>query len=307
MPSVRDAGLTLKAVSASLLLFAALSVCGAERESAQCADVWRGQRWRQAEQPIWTSPSLPDRGVVPKLKMWSLVGSDDHPFVPGNIRESNCFLDRILDRTTRSAIKGAGWSLARSGVRDLDKGLHLLLEETARRVGAAIGIEDSSPAGTLSSILTNVQSLYEIRPGPVGDPGPFLKHAYGQRLYDSHTVTWYVLLAYIQHLGARPFDFDGYLRQLRARDSQYAPPESLRADGCAVDIDYKWPHIDSRLPSQTDLPEDAALHFGVCAASRTVWFYVAGKGWSRLTDMQKAEFCSNWSDDEAFARACDPP
>jgi hypothetical protein len=101
-----------------------------------------------------------------------------------------------------------------------------------------------------------------------------------------------------------PFDFDAYLQQLRARDSRFAPPESLRVAGCTTELDYEWPHIGRPLSSQTDLPDDAALHFGLCHASRVVWFYGAGKGWLPRNDEQRAEFCSDWSHDEAFAPAC---
>lgn len=288
--------------AAALLLLAAFSACNAERSRADCANLWRGQQWREVDEPIWFSPSLPDQGVVPKLKMSALLDANGNRFVPANIQESNCFLDRILDQTTRTAIKGAGSALARAGSPDMDEDVDLLLNEAARRVDAAIGVEKSSPAGTLTSILVNLQSLYGISRGPETDAGPFLRYAYSQRLYDGRTVTWYVLLAYVEHLGVRPFHMEMYLRQLRARDAKYAPPESLRVEGCV--IDYKWPHMGRPLPSQTDLPDEAFLHFGVCPATGAVWFYQAARGWRPLDDKLKTEFCSDWSDDEAFARIC---
>jgi hypothetical protein len=302
VPRLREIRSTLRTASAALLLVAASGAYGAERSQTSCADLWRKQQWREVDQPIWVSPSLPDQGVVPKLKMRALVDANDNRFVPGNLEESNCFLDRVLDDKTRAAIKGAGSALARVDRPDMDDDVDLLLDDAARRVDAAAGIKESSPAGTLTSILVNLQSLYGIRPGPVSDPGPFLRYVYSQRLYNSYTVTWYVLLAYVEHLGVRPVHMETYLRQLRARDAEYAPPNNLRVEGCV--IDYKWPHIERPLPSQADLPAEAALHFGVCRATRTVWFYQAAQGWRPLGEELMDEFCSSMGSDEDFADVC---
>lgn len=300
----------MKSVVAALMLVTSVSACATERPAQDCETLWRGQRWHQAEEPIWVTPSVPDQGVVPTLKMWALIDASGSRFVPANIEESNCLLDRILDGTTRASIRDAGAALAaRVSAPDIDKDVDLLLNEAARRVDAAVGIgkEESSPARTLSSILVNLQSQYEIRPGPVSDPGRFLRFAYGQRLYNSYTVTWYVLLSYVAHLGVRPFHMDAYLEQLRARDSQYAPPGSLQAEGCPALIDYQWPHIDRPLPSQTDLPDDAALHFGVCRSSKTIWFFPVNQRWHPLNDKLESEFCSEWGDDRQFAEVCKSP
>lgn len=248
------------------MVVTSVSACATERPGEHCDNLWRRQRWQQAEQPIWFSPSVPDQGVVPKLKMWTLTDANGRPFVPRNIEESNCLLDRVLDGTTRAAIKDAGAVLgARASGANVDVDVDLLLNEAARHLDAAVGVKESSPAGTLGSILVNLQSQYGIRPGPASEPGPFLQFAYRQRLYNGYTVTWYVLLAYVEHLGVRPFHMDAYLRQLRARDSKYAPPDSLRVKGCPAAIDYNWPHIDRPLSSQADC-RPMQLSTSACAA-----------------------------------------
>ena len=54
------------------MLATSVSACATERPAQDCEFVWRGQRWHQAEDPIWVSPSVPDQGVVPTLKMSTL-------------------------------------------------------------------------------------------------------------------------------------------------------------------------------------------------------------------------------------------
>ena len=289
------------------MLATSVSACATERPAQDCETLWRGQRWHQAEDPIWVSPSVPDQGVVPTLKMWALTDPSGSRFVPANIEESNCLLDRILGwndpRIHRRRWCGVSRTRQGSGYR---QGRRLAAQRGGEARGRRSGCREGRKlTGRHAELDTQSTCNHNTKFDRSSEP---IRAIFALCLWSAPVQQLYgdvVRIAFLRRSPGRPTISHGRVLGATARArSKYAPPNSLQAQGCPAAIDYQWPHIDRPLPSQTDLPDDAALHFGVCPSSKTIWFFPVNQRWHPLNDTLESEFCSEWGDDRQFAEVC---
>lgn len=277
----------------SLLALLWSSVGGAHSEQS-CAALWdRLGPLEQADEPVWVDPNVPSEGVWEDIRMYSLRYPDGAPFIPRDIEESNCFLDRILDVGTQQAIVASAREVAmhrRAGKSEqLDLFLESLLTHTDDRA---------------LTILGNLWTLYGLRPGPDPDAGPFMKYAYGQGLYNGHSIKLYILVAYAHFKGVKTLSPRAFLKFLRAEDASYAPPRTNKASGCPEGIDYRWPHVGSSYDMEEKIPETDVVHYGLCRSTQTVWSYHYRFGWHRLSEPDQQRFCKYSSYKPFFSAVC---
>ena len=135
------------------------------------------------------------------------------------------------------------------------------------------GEEESSPAGQASlDARSTCDRNTEIRPGPVElIRGQFMRFEYGERLSEQ-LYGDVVRIAFLRRSPGRQTSPHGRVLGATARARfGVCAARRLEAQGCPAAIDYQWPHIDQPLQSETvALPDDAALHFGVCPSSNNI-------------------------------------
>lgn len=199
----------IKFVIAFVLVAPVVGTAGA---NTPCKQLWSLQpSLRQEEVPIWVVPAVPSEGLVSGLKMFALVRPDGSRFVPRDVRESNCYLDRALDATIREAIQTGAMYAAKVEPRGSEGMTDAFLDKSAAKLGQMLGSEESGMAIFLS-VLANLQNLYSLDPTFDPERSPFRKHANQLGLYGEHTITWYVLLSYAEHLGVRGLRVHDYVR-----------------------------------------------------------------------------------------------
>lgn len=238
---------------------------------------------------------------MPNVK--KLECGDGSSFVPKNLLESNCLLDRLLDESTKAAIRQGAAVVSKKSSKP-DKGI--VIGSLFREIGSRME-DDSGSEHYYRWIFVQgrIEELYELTHLGQGDIGSFSQYEYDQGLYQMKSIESVILISYINHLGVTGFQLEKYVSHFREKDAAYRPPQNLRAAGCPEEIDYVWPTLADDFETAPDYVSDHPVHLGACSSTRTVWGFRYKRGWRQVANRYMRSVCANWRDVEKFSAICE--
>lgn len=292
------------------LLPAILIVCFAMPANAiastQCTALWSNiGSLREINHSLPKTAVLPDDGVVTGFIIKSLHFRDGTRFVPRNLEESNCYLDRVLQKKVRDALtQGAASALRDHSGDDPEELLDLMSQKTDELLDRMFIRGGMHPGTGMSALLSYLESDYELKGYERSNVGPLEKQAFSLGIYwKIHETSW-LWVSYVQHLGVKGFDSEYLTKYLRALDISSAPPATLSAVGCDGGIEYRWPSVSTPIRTFADLGDDFDVHWGICKTSGELWVYYHFRGWQKVPDPEKSAFCEQMGRKEPFEKIC---
>jgi hypothetical protein len=274
------------------------------RPDRACAGLWRsaGPLLEKAHGVLQTY-QIPDEGFIDGFIVKSLYREDGSKFLPESIRESNCYLDRILAPEVRAAlIRGAQTAISRNRGAHPDTLLDAMYHATASRLDELF--HDTADGGILG-FFSYVEFEYGIGEFPFlrRDPNPLIRDAFSHGAYTEREMIHLLWLSYLRHLGVQ--GLTPLLEYLRSLDAPLAPPARLDPPGCKAGILYKWPTVSD--PIKTFQEVGADVHWGVCSSTAKLWVYSHRRGWKQVKDDgEVAKFCVDvdWTEEPIFSELC---
>jgi hypothetical protein len=275
------------------MMFTPLGSMAGESSDGTCADFWHRTGPLREIIIHGVVPVLGQLFVVEKLTVKSLHRQDGSQFLPGSIRENNCYFDRVLSPEVRTALVEAARSaiLANRGA-DPESLYDAISDATKRRLKKLLRSEDG---------LLDILSYYEWRLHIVGfgyfnrgsDVGSLERDAYSRGVYSDPYIMTLLWLSYLEYRGVN--GVGPAIQYIKSQDAEYAPPSTLIPSGCRGGIRYSWPTISPSREAET-------VHWGICSATGQPWMYQYAMGWKEAPDEEIDWLCRD--PDEPVARIC---
>jgi hypothetical protein len=236
-------------------------------------------------------PGVSDEGSIPGFKVKSLRYPDGRRFIPQDLRQSNCYLDRVLPENVRNALYDGAVSAVSLQRGKAEARLESLFDKTNDRLESLFAQEGMHPGTGMPLLLSYLQTDYELKGFHSPEAGSLEMQAFATGIYTENSVLSWLWISYLQHLGVPGFRSEPLVQPLQQRDRAIAPPADFSAPGCEGGIAYRWPTLTRPIDTFADSEPDSDVHWGVCKATNKVWVYHWRRGWRPADSQETAEFC----------------
>lgn len=272
-----------------------------------CDALWKKMPpLKEISYDLTRSREIPDADTVAGFTVGLLRFADGRRFVPRNLRESDCYLDRVVSPPIRSALlEGAQEALLNHPGASAEDLLDAMYEASNQRLDSLFVGHGMGRGAGMPMLQSWIQYDYRIAGFKHERVSSLDKQAFSLGLYTELSIGNFVWLHYLEHLGVKQFKLEPFTQYLAGLDSQYAPPTTLTPPGCEQGIAYKWPTDSDPIDTFAKPDPDYAVHWGICKGTGALWVFKHGDGWRAVGPAEQAKFCeSPTGSDRQFRGIC---
>lgn len=183
-----------------------------------CDQVWRTVgRIVPMESPVWATPQFPEDGVIKGFSINELKRENEKLFQPETLEESVCALDIMLDNKTRDALRlGIKDYLGSPSLDSQEQRFDKLMDSIDDRLNDLyVGSGMVSGLG-INLILGRVGFYFGISLyGSSENYGPLQQKAEKDGVHSPHSVSLWIWLVYLEHLGVVGFESRTFIEYLK--------------------------------------------------------------------------------------------
>jgi hypothetical protein len=290
-----------------VLLAALASIAGPAMAASpkSCKSLWsRTGPLQETARELFRTDALPEDGTIGGFVLKTLSDARGQSFVPRTLAESNCYLDRVLPKSVREAVRaGASQAVLKSDDEPNER-LESLNDSINEKLDAIFVSQGMHPGTGVAALLSQLQTDYGLKGYNHSDVTILERAAFSSGLYSMNHVLGWIWLSYIEHLHVKGFDASPFITDFRARDASRAPPSTLKAPECPGGVDYHWPTVSTPIRTFAD-SGDVDVHWAVCEGTGDLWVYHYQHGWKQVPQDEKTKFCSrSLSHQPSFDRTC---